>query len=180
MEKAFGEFLQSAGYDLNDPDLENTPARVSRMYADELLAGVDKNPADELGTQFSNSYNGLIIQRNILFNSLCAHHVTLIQGKVDIAYLPDGRVVGLSKLCRLVRTASQKLLLQESFTMEIADAIEEKLSPKGAVVLVTATHHCVSSRGVRVQGSETITLVARGEFERDSALRAEVLNLLKR
>ncbi len=161
VEKAVAELLSALGQDLEREGLKDTPARVARMY-EELLSGENESAATHLEKTFSES-GELVIEKDIDFSSTCEHHLMPFFGKVHIAYIPDGKVVGLSKLARVVDVYAKRLQLQERMNAEIADAIFEHLEPKGVVVVVEGEHTCMTARGVKKVGSKTISYAVRGD-----------------
>lgn len=167
-----------------DPDREgllDTPARVVRAY-EEFFAGYGENPRDVLGRSFeeTNGYDEMVLLRDIRLESHCEHHMVPILGKVHVAYLPAGRVVGISKLARLVDVFGHRLQIQERLTAQIADTISEVLEPKGVAVLVEAAHQCMTTRGIRKPGTVTVTSRLLGTFRKDPRTRAEFLGLIGR
>ena len=166
-----------------DPQREGlleTPKRVATMYT-ELFSGYDAPVFDYLSKVFVSDYDGVVAEKDIPFYSTCEHHMMPIVGKVHIGYLPAaGRVVGLSKLCRVVEAYSRRLQIQERMTQQIADALNiSELQPKGVIVVVSAEHFCMALRGVKKWGVQTITSAVRGEFLEDPALRAEFFGLIR-
>ena len=163
-----------------DPEREGllaTPDRIGRMY-EEIMAGYDQDPADVLSTVFTVEENNPVVEKDITFYSMCEHHMLPFFGKAHIAYIPDGKVVGISKLARCVEIYARRLQIQEHMTAQIADAIMEVLSPKGVLVVLEAEHTCMTMRGVKKPGSKTITVASRGVFENDDVLTDRFLNLL--
>jgi GTP cyclohydrolase I len=167
-----------------DPDrdgLSETPTRVARSYA-ELLRGYLEDPADHLKQQFEVGHDDLVIVRDIPFSSLCEHHLLPFIGTTHIAYIPGahGRVCGLSKLARMVDGYSRRLQVQERLTVEIADAVMDRLDAAGVLVVMEAEHMCMSIRGTMKPGSSTTTSTARGSLKTSPTLRAEALTMLGR
>lgn len=167
----------------DDPDREgllDTPARVARMYQ-ELVYGVNVDPASEITCTFTEDTEELVLVKDIPFSSVCEHHMLPFVGNATIAYLPmDGKITGLSKLARVVEVSSRRLQVQERMTTQIADAIENKLKARGVLVLLEAEHLCMSLRGIRKPGSKTLTTAFRGEIKENTALRQEIMTLLAR
>lgn len=161
--------------------LVNTPLRVARAYLRELLHGYFEDPREILAPEFPAKYDELVIVRDVSFTSLCQHHLMPFSGTASIGYIPTGKVVGLSKLARLVHCYAKRLQLQEVMTQQIADAIQDTLQPLGAGVIVEATHTCMCARGVKAFGSVTITSALTGVM-RDSTnqARQEFLALVRR
>lgn len=169
VEKAVAELIDAIGEDCGREGLRETPQRVARMF-EELTCGYADDPAEHLSKTFAESGSGLIVERGIAFSSTCEHHLMPFFGKVHIAYVPDGKVVGLSKLARVVETYARRLQLQERMNAQIADAIYEHLAPKGVAVVVEAEHTCMTARGVKKTGSKTLSYAVRGDVP-DSVLR---------
>jgi GTP cyclohydrolase IA len=178
VERAVRELLLAIGEDPDRDGLKQTPARVSRSYA-EIFGGMRQEPADVLTTTFEIGHDELILVRDIEVYSTCEHHLVPFHGVAHVGYIPgrDGRVTGLSKLARLVDVYARRLQLQERMTSQIADALCEHLDPLGVLVVVECEHLCMSMRGVRRPGSRTITSAVRGQL-RDPATRAEAMGLV--
>ncbi|CDN43629.1 MULTISPECIES: GTP cyclohydrolase I FolE [Paenibacillus] len=172
------EILKLVGENVEREGLQDTPARVTRMY-EEIFAGYEVNPAEVLGVTFDENHEELVIVKDIVYYSQCEHHMAPFFGKIHIGYLPNGHIVGLSKLARLVEAVTRKLQVQERITAQIADILMDALAPQGVMVVVEGEHLCMCSRGVKKPGSKTITSGVRGEFRTSSALRSEFLSLLK-
>lgn len=178
IEEAVRLLLEGMGEDADREGLRETPVRVARMY-EELLAGMEADAGAHLSKTFAADNNDMVIEKDITFYSTCEHHLMPFFGKVHIAYIPDGQVVGLSKLARTVEVFAGRLQIQERMTVQIADAIMESLKPKGVIVMAQAEHMCMTMRGVKKPGSQTVTIAARGEFERDEKLKDRFLTLVK-
>lgn len=178
VEEAVRLLLEGIGENPDREGLKETPDRVARMY-EELLEGMETSAAKHLSKTFVVENNELVIEKDISFYSTCEHHMMPFFGKVHIAYIPDGKVVGLSKLARTVEVFARRLQIQERMTAQIADAIMDSLKPKGAVVMVEAEHTCMTMRGVKKPGSRTVTVAARGEFEKDEKLKDRFLMLVR-
>lgn len=178
IEKAVREILEAIGEDPNREGLVKTPKRVAAMYS-ELFAGTHEDPSRHLQTFFTERYDEIVILRDIPFHSMCEHHLMPFIGKAHIAYLPDGKVVGVSKLARLVEGLSHRMQVQERLTMQTADMLMEHLKPKGVAVVMVAQHTCMTIRGVKKPGSSMITSALRGIFKTNLASRTEILSLLK-
>lgn len=170
--------LEGIGEDPDREGLIETPDRVARMY-EELNGGMDQDPAVHLSKVFRVDNNEMVVEKDIPFYSLCEHHLLPFFGKVHLAYIPDGKVAGLSKLARTVEVFARRLQLQERLTAQIADALVEDLSAKGAIVMIEAEHMCMSMRGVSKPGTQTATLVKRGAFETDSRLVDDFFRLVR-
>jgi len=177
IERAVREILAAVGEDPDREGLLETPARVARMYA-ELFRGLGQDPRDHLGKVFQEKYDEIVLVRDIAFNSVCEHHLLPFMGQAHIGYLPDGRVLGLSKLARVVETLSHRPQVQERLTEEIATLLEEELGAKGVAVVVEATHTCMTIRGVRKPGSLCVTSAMKGVFRANVSSRAEVMSLI--
>ncbi|MBR1477223.1 MAG: GTP cyclohydrolase I FolE [Lachnospiraceae bacterium] len=174
--------LEGIGEDVNREGLKDTPERVARMY-EEIYSGYgaieNGGDAENLKKTFSVQDSELVLERDITFYSMCEHHMLPFYGKVHIAYVPDGKVVGLSKLARTVEVFARKLQVQEKMTGEIADAIMEHLSPKGVLIIAEAEHMCMTMRGIKKPGSTTVTCAGRGVFKDNEALCDRILTMLK-
>ncbi len=177
IERAVREILLAVGEDPERDGLLETPARVARMYA-EVFSGMGSDPRVFLKKTFDVAHEEMVVVRDIDFNSMCEHHLLPFTGKAHIAYLPSGKVVGLSKLARIVETVSHRPQVQERMTEELADLVMNELGALGAGVVLEAAHSCMSLRGVRKTGSSTITSAMRGAFRDKPATRAEFLSLI--
>ncbi len=175
--KAVREILIAVGEDPNREGLKKTPDRVARMYQ-ELFSGIHKDPAEHLKTSFTEGYDELVVLRDIPFNSMCEHHLMPFEGRAHVAYLPNGKVVGISKLARVVDEFAHRPQLQERLTSQIADLLTEKLDAKGVAVVIQATHACMTCRGIKKAGSTMITSSVRGLCRSDARTRSEVMTLL--
>lgn len=174
---AVREILAGVGEDPDREGLKMTPLRVARMYA-ELFSGMQENPREHLRTVFTEKYDELVVLRDIPFNSMCEHHLMPFAGKAHIAYLPDGRIVGISKLARVVDAYARRPQVQERMTNQIAELLIEELHAKGVAVILQATHLCMTCRGVKKSGSTMVTSALRGRCKSDARTRAEVMMLL--
>lgn len=179
IEQAVTLLLEGIGEDVNREGLKETPGRIARMY-EEIFAGMEETPEKYLERTFSAPNNEMVVEKDIVFYSMCEHHLLPFYGKAHIAYIPDGKVVGLSKLARTVEVYAHRLQLQEQFTVQIADAIMKYLRPQGAMVMVEAEHLCMTMRGVKKPGSKTVTLAARGVFEENQMLQDKFWRMLGR
>ena len=177
IEQAVSTILQAIGEDPTREGLTGTPKRVARMYQ-ELFAGLDEDPAYLLEVHFSERYDEMVVLRDIPFYSVCEHHLMPFMGKAHVAYLPNGKVVGLSKLARVVDVFARRPQVQERLTGQIADLIMEKLQARGAGVIIEATHTCMTLRGVRKPGSVMVTSAMKGLFRTNLATRNEAINLM--
>lgn len=176
-EEAVKTLLRWVGEDPDRNGLKDTPGRVTRALQ-EMTAGYTQNPKEVLSRVFEETYDEVVILRDIPFNSLCEHHLLIFEGTVDIGYIP-GKVVGLSKLARLVDCFSRRLQVQERLTRQIAEAIETNLEAKGVAVVVRAAHSCMSCRGVLKSGSSMVTSAMLGVFRDSPSARAEFLGLCR-
>lgn len=177
IEEAVKLLLEGMGEDAGREGLVETPQRVARMY-EEILAGMDQDASVHLSKQFNVEGSDIVLEKDITFYSMCEHHLLPFFGKVHIAYIPEGKVVGLSKLARTVEVFARRLQLQEQMTRQIADAIQKNLSPKGVMVVVEAEHTCMTMRGVKKPGSTTVTTVTSGEFKTNVKLQRLVMDAL--
>lgn len=177
IEKAVREILLAVGEDPEREGLKATPQRVARMYA-ELLAGMEQEPAEHLKSIFHEKYDEIVLLREIPFYSICEHHLMPFIGKAHVAYLPAGRVLGVSKLARIVDTFARRLQVQERLTDQIADFLMKSLEPIGVAVVLEASHSCMTIRGIQKPGAVMVTSSLRGIFKRDPRSRAEVLTLM--
>jgi len=177
---AVTSIIKAIGEDPKREGLESTPARVAEMYA-ELFAGLDKDPKEELTVGYELGHREMVIVRDIPFYSMCEHHLLPFYGVVHIGYMPDaeGRVVGLSKLARVVEIIAKRPQIQERMTSQIADAIMEGLKPSGVAVIIQAEHLCMIMRGVKKPGSNIITSAIRGAFRTKPETRTEFFSLLQ-
>ncbi len=174
---AVREILTAIGEDPNREGLKDTPRRVANMYV-ELTAGLRSDPAGHLETFFTEGYDEMVVLRDVAFCSLCEHHLMPFEGKCHIAYLPDGKVVGLSKLARVVDAFAHRPQVQERLTTQIADLLMERLGAKGVAVVMEAVHSCMSCRGGKKPGSVMVTSAVQGECRTNAKTRAEVMSLL--
>jgi len=178
LEEAVRTLLAEIGEDPRREGLARTPQRVRRMY-DELTAGYHVDP-DELinGACFSVDYDEMVVVRDVEFFSLCEHHLLPFIGKAHVGYLPKGRVIGLSKIPRIVDMFAQRLQVQERLTVQVADFLMERLEPKGVACVVEATHLCTMMRGGKKQEATMVTSSMTGTFRRDARTRAEFMGLI--
>ncbi|MCX4307456.1 MAG: GTP cyclohydrolase I FolE [Acetatifactor sp.] len=158
--------LEGIGDDVTREGLRETPDRIARMYC-EIFSGMDQDAGEHLAKTFSVASNEMVIVKDITFYSICEHHLMPFYGKAHIAYLPEGRVVGLSKLARTVEVYARRPQIQEQMTIQIAEALMEHLRPQGAMVMLEAEHMCMTMRGVEKPGSKTVTVASRGCFQKD-------------
>jgi GTP cyclohydrolase IA len=177
IERAVKEILAAVGEDPNREGLKETPARVGRMYA-ELFSGLHDDPSLHLKKFFTEKYDEMVLVRDISFNSMCEHHLLPFTGVAHIGYIPNGRVVGLSKLARIVESISHRPQVQERMTEQIANLLIEELDVKGVAVVIEATHSCMTIRGVRKPGSICVTSAMKGIFRSNLSSRSEVMTLI--
>ena len=178
---AVRQILKGIGEDPERQGLARTPERVAAMY-EELFSGVGQDPAEVIDVVFDAEHDEMIMVRDIPLASLCEHHLIPFIGKAHVAYIPneEGQITGLSKLARVVDLLARRPQVQERLTTQIADAIEKALNPRGVLVVIEAEHLCMTMRGVRKPGSETVTSAVRGLFRRNEATRAEAMGLISR
>jgi GTP cyclohydrolase IA len=177
IERAVREILAAVGEDPDREGLLETPARVARMYA-ELFRGLHTDPRVHLQKFFTEKYDEMVLVKDISFNSMCEHHMLPFIGKAHIGYVPNGKVVGLSKLARVVEEVSHRPQVQERMTEQIADLLIEELQVKGVAVVIEASHSCMSIRGVRKPGAVCVTSAMKGLFRSNLSSRAEVMQLI--
>mgnify|MGYP002623082320 CR=1 FL=1 len=177
IERAVREILSAVGEDPDREGIQETPARVARMYA-ELFSGLHLNPARHLAKSFQEEYDELVLVRDISFTSMCEHHLLPFMGVAHVGYIPRGRVAGLSKLARVVEEVSRRPQVQERMTHTIADLLATELDAKGVVIMIEATHTCMTIRGIRKPGSLTVTSAVRGLFKSNQASRAEAMAII--
>jgi GTP cyclohydrolase I len=177
--RAVRDILEAIGEDVDREGLADTPARVARMYA-ETCAGLHENSERHLKVTFDAGHDEMIMVRDIPLYSMCEHHLVPFYGQAHVAYIPntDGRVTGLSKLARLVDGFARRPQVQERLTTQVADAIEETLSPRGVLVVMEAEHLCMAMRGIRKPGASTVTSAVRGVFRDDAAARMEAMQFI--
>ncbi len=178
IEQAVRLFLEGIGEDAEREGLFETPGRIANM-CEELFAGMNKDAGEHLSRTFTCENNEIVIEKDIAFYSVCEHHLLPFYGKVHIGYIPDGKVVGISKLARTVEVYARRAQIQEKLTFEIADAIMDYLKPKGVIVMIEAEHMCMSMRGIKKPGAVTVTVTCRGCFEDDSYLKDRFFDIIK-
>jgi GTP cyclohydrolase IA len=177
IEKAVREILSAVGEDLNRDGLKDTPARVARMYT-ELLAGMHDDPDIHMSRVFNEDYDEIVLLRDIPFYSMCEHHMMPFIGSAHVAYLPAGKILGVSKLARLVECFARRLQTQERLTYQIADCLMTSLKPQGVAVVLEAAHSCMTIRGIKKPGSVMVTSAVRGLFRKDPRSRNEIMSLI--
>ena len=176
-QRAIRALLESIGEDPDREGLRETPRRVAEMLA-ELTGGLHEDPASLLEVTYDERHEEMIVLRDIPFYSLCEHHLLPFSGVAHVAYIPRGRIVGISKLARVVDLFARRLQVQERLTSQIADLIDERLQPRGVAVVVKAEHLCMTMRGIKKPGSLVVTSATRGGFRTKQATRMEFLALL--
>ena len=177
IERAVKEILAAVGEDPSREGLLETPARVARMYA-EMFAGLKVDPRQHLQKVFTEQYDEVVLVRDISFCSMCEHHLLPFMGQAHVAYVPNGKVVGLSKLARVVEVVSRRPQVQERMTEDIATMLVEELGAKGVAVVIEASHSCMTIRGIKKPGSSMVTSALKGIFRSNVSSRAEVLQLI--
>lgn len=180
IEEAVRMLLEAIGEDPTREGLKETPNRVSEMY-EEIFSGIKLNPLEDLRVYYEKeNYEEIVLVRDIPLYSVCEHHLLPFFGKAHVAYLPTrGRLTGLSKIVRVVDTIARRLQLQERLTKQIADCIMQAVKPQGVLVIIEAEHFCITMRGIKKSGSQTVTSAMRGVFLKDARTRAEAIALIK-
>ena len=178
IEKAVQLFLEGIGEDCTREGLAETPKRIANM-CEQLFGGYEQDAEKHLSRTFHADTGNMVVEKDITFYSTCEHHFMPFYGKAHIAYIPDGKVVGLSKLARTVEVYAKRPQIQEQLTAQIADALMEYLKPQGAMVMLEAEHMCMTMRGVKKPGSKTVTFVTRGVFEQDERLQRQFFDLVR-
>ncbi len=178
IERAVRDILTAVGEDPDREGLQETPARVARMYA-EMFSGLHEDPRTHLTKVFTEKYDEVVVVRDIGFSSMCEHHLLPFYGKAHIGYVPNGRVVGLSKLARVVESVARRPQVQERMTETIADLLVSELNAKGVAVIVEASHSCMTFRGVRKPESVCVTSAMKGIFRSNLSSRSEIMQLVK-
>ncbi|MDE5588926.1 MAG: GTP cyclohydrolase I FolE [Acetatifactor sp.] len=170
--------LEGIGEDTGREGLAETPDRIARMYT-EIFSGMEEDAAVPLSRVFTVDGGEMVLEKDIVFYSMCEHHMMPFFGRAHVAYIPDGKVVGLSKLARTVEVYAKRLQIQERMTGQIADALMEHLGPKGAMVVLEAEHMCMTMRGVKKPGSKTVSIAVRGVFENNTELQNRFFQMLR-
>ena len=179
IEDLIKDMLVEIGEDPERQGLADTPSRVARMYKDELTSGYTQCPHKVINDAiFDEKYDEMVVVKDMEFYSLCEHHMLPFFGKCHVAYVPDGKIIGLSKIPRLIEVYSRRLQVQERMTMQIADILNESLSPHGVAVVVEAYHLCMAMRGVKKARANMLTSSMLGVFKKDERTRAEFLSLI--
>lgn len=171
--------LEGIGEDINREGLLETPERIAKMY-EELAAGYTDSAAEHLAKRFHVEDSDMVMEKDIQFYSFCEHHMLPFYGHAAIAYIPNGEVVGLSKIARTVEVFAKRFQLQERLAAQIADAFMDELHPKGVMVLIEAEHMCMTMRGIKKPGAKTVNVVTRGAFEEDEKLQTQFFRMLGR
>lgn len=171
--------LDGIGEDITREGLLETPDRIARMY-EELAAGYTDDAALHLKKRFQVESNDMVIEKDIPFYSFCEHHMLPFYGTAAIAYIPDGEVVGLSKIARTLEVYAKRFQIQERLTAQVADVFMEELKPKGVMVLIEAEHMCMTMRGIKKPGTKTVTVVTRGAFDGNAELQNQFYRMLER
>ena len=177
--RAVREILEAVGEDPEREGLRDTPLRVARMY-EEMFSGLWKDPGADLEKAFVQKYDEIVLIKDISFESMCEHHLLPFMGRAHVAYLPNGKVVGLSKLARVVESLSRRPQVQERMTEQLADLLMAHLDARGVAVVLEATHTCMTIRGVRKPGTVCVTSAMKGLFRTNLSTRAEVMSLIAR
>lgn len=179
IQQAVRLFIEGIGEDAQREGLRETPERIARMCT-EIFGGYDEEAGEHLAKTFHTETGNLVLEKEIPFYSMCEHHLLPFYGKAHIAYVPDGSVVGLSKLARTVEVFARRAQLQEQLTEQIADVVMEHLKPKGVMVMIEAEHMCMTMRGVQKPGTKTSTYAVKGVFEENTGLQQMFMQLLHR
>jgi len=179
IEAALNQILLAVGEDPQRSGLRETPRRVARMYA-EVLSGQHVDPARHLDVTFEEDHHEMVVVKDIPFESLCEHHMMPFIGRAHVAYVPNGKIVGLSKIARVVEEYARRLQVQERLSSQVADLLWERLQPQGVGVVMEATHTCMTMRGVRKPGATMVTSAVRGTFKSRRATRAEFMSFIGR
>lgn len=178
IEGAVRQILDAIGEDPDREGLRDTPKRVAAMY-EQVFAGIAQEPAEVLAVEFDEEHEEMVLVKDVPFYSMCEHHLLPFSGKAHVAYIPRGKVVGISKLARVVEAVARRPQLQERLTSAIADSIMEALTPRAVGVIVEAEHTCMAMRGVQKPGSTIVTSAMRGSFRTNEAQRLEFLSLVQ-
>lgn len=178
IQRAVKLLLEGIGEDTGREGLAETPDRIARMYA-EIFSGMEEDPAVPLSRVFTVENSEMVLEKDIVFYSMCEHHMMPFFGRAHVAYIPKGKVVGLSKLARTVEIYAKRLQIQERMTGQIADAVMEHLEPQGVMVVLEAEHMCMTMRGVKKPGSRTVSIAVRGVFEGNTELQNRFFQMLR-
>ncbi len=178
IQKAVSSIIEAIGEDTEREGLVDTPQRVAQMY-EEFFSGLKQDPAKELETGFEEGHKEMVILRDITFFSICEHHFLPFYGTAHIGYMPNGRVVGASKLARALDILARRPQIQERLTDQIAETVYKTIQPEGVAVVISAEHMCMSIRGVKKPGSKVVTSASRGTFKTQTAIKQEFISLLR-
>ncbi|HZP26446.1 MAG TPA: GTP cyclohydrolase I FolE [Dehalococcoidia bacterium] len=178
IERAVREIIFAIGEDASRQGLAGTPERIARMYAD-IFSGLQEDPREVLATGFDEDHKEMVILKNIPFYSMCEHHFLPFHGQAHVGYVPEGRVVGASKIARVVDILARRPQLQERLTSQVADSIMDGLRPDGVAVVIEAEHLCMTMRGVQKPGTTMVTSAIRGGFRRRAVTRSEFMTLIR-
>ncbi len=178
IEKAMLEIIQAVGEDSGREGLRDTPRRIAEMYA-ELFSGIDADPVEELTVGFEEGHREMVILKDIPFSSMCEHHFLPFFGVAHVGYIPNGRVVGISKIARVVEIFAKRPQLQERLTTSIAETISSALQPQGVATVIRAEHFCITMRGIKKPGTTIMTSAMRGRFQESAVTRSEFLSLIQ-
>lgn len=178
IEEAIRLLLEGIGEDPKREGLIETPNRIARMY-EEICGGMEQDASEHLKKTFTVNSHEIVIEKDITFYSMCEHHMLPFYGKAHVAYIPNGKVVGLSKIARTVEVYARRLQLQEQMTAQIADALQECLQPQGVMVMLEAEHMCMTMRGIQKPGSQTVSIAKRGVFEKEEQLQQTFFAMLR-
>ena len=179
VQEAIKLLLEGIGEDTDREGLKETPERIGRMY-EEICGGMNQDAGEHLSKVFSVDNNEMVLEKDITFYSMCEHHLMPFYGKAHVAYIPDGKVVGLSKLARTVEVFARRPQIQENLTAQIADALEKYLQPKGVMVMIEAEHLCMTMRGIKKPGAQTVTVTTRGVFDNNEKLQNTFYRMIGR
>lgn len=177
IEKAIRDILKAIGEDPEREGLRETPARVARMYA-EIFSHGEHDPREALRATFKEDHHEVVLVKDIPFYSMCEHHLMPFFGRAHVAYIPKGKIVGISKLARVVEAFARRPQVQERLTSQVADLVNEMLRPNGVAVVIEAIHTCMTMRGVKKSGSSVITSAMRGDFRKRITTRTEIMSLI--
>jgi GTP cyclohydrolase I len=177
IQEAVKMIIEAIGEDPDRPGLVDTPMRVANMY-EEIFSGIGREASEVIKDVPGEKHEEIVLVRDIPFYSVCEHHILPFLGKAHVAYLPSGKIMGLSKMARVVDILAKRLQLQERLSSEVADTIMEKIEPLGVMVVIEAEHLCMTMRGIKAPGARTVTSAIRGIFHQDTAARSEALSLI--
>jgi len=178
VERAVREILYAVGEDPTRPGLVNTPSRVAQMYS-EVFSGLFVDPIDALDGVFNEDYDSIVLLKDINFASICEHHLIPFHGIAHVGYIPNGELLGLSKIVRMINVLSRRPQIQERLTNQVADTLLDKLQPQGVAVFMQAEHSCMSLRGVKNVGSKVVTCVTRGIFDSSPEIENRFLSMIQ-